>query len=373
MKKIAFILSFVALLLASCQKESNKYTVTGTNVPAELNGKMIYISTMDSLLEKHIKIDSAMIENGAFKLEGEFTFGPSIATLSFNQWWEINPRQQPIEFILEPSDITILYDSIFSVVKGEYHNIEFQKIKSSENDLREFYNQQRPLRKAAKGDFAKTEELRLEGRNKSDAHNAKVIEFIKNIDNSRIGVMSFINNYYGFEPETRLELISLFPEEYRLTKWVAKIKESTDAEIATAEGKPYRDVVGKTTEAKELSLSEVLAKNEYVLLDFWASWCGPCIGEIPNMKKAYEAFHKKGFEIFGASADEREKDWLSALDEHKMPWIHVKLDGAWDSQGMRDYGVQGIPHTVLIAKDGTIVAKNIRGDELSHKLQELLK
>ena len=326
---------------------------------------------MDSLLEKHIKIDSAIVENGAFKLEGELTFGPSLATLGFDQWWKMNPRQEQIQLILESGHITIQYDSIFSVVKGDLYNAEFQKIRTSENDLRLFQKQQRPLYKAAKGDSAKTEELQKEGRDKSDAHNAKVIEFIKNCDNHRIGVISFINNYYGFKPETRLELISLFPEEYRQTKWVVTIKESAEAEIATAEGKPYRNVVGKTTDNTDLSLSEVLARNEYVLLDFWASWCGPCIGEIPNMKKAYEAFHKKGFEIFGASADEREKDWLAALEEHQMPWFHVKLDGAWESQGMRDYGVQGIPHTVLIAKDSTIVAKNIRGDELTRKLQEI--
>ena len=139
-------------------------------------------------------------------------------------------------------------------------------------------------------------------------------------------------------------------------------------------GQPYTDVAQPDAEGQEVSLKSVVENpaNKYVLLDFWASWCGPCMGEVPHLKKTYEEFHKKGFEIFGVSFDSKAKDWTEAVEKNGMDWIHVSALSGFDNQAAEDYAVRGIPSNFLIDSEGKIVAKDLRGDELYEKIAELL-
>lgn len=111
-------------------------------------------------------------------------------------------------------------------------------------------------------------------------------------------------------------------------------------------------------------------KGKYLVIDFWASWCGPCRQEIPNLKALYSKYHGKGLEILGVSIDARPNDWKKALKEEDMPWAQVN---AQDSKRvMDDYLFSGIPFMVIVDRDGKIVEKNIRGEELNKKLKELM-
>jgi len=113
-------------------------------------------------------------------------------------------------------------------------------------------------------------------------------------------------------------------------------------------------------------------RGKYVLLDFWASWCGPCRLENPNIVKAYKQFHGKGFEIFGVSLDDTKSDWLQAIKKDGLDWTQVSDLKGWQAETADLYGVKAIPMNYLIDKNGVIVAKGLRGDELEGKLSELL-
>lgn len=133
------------------------------------------------------------------------------------------------------------------------------------------------------------------------------------------------------------------------------------------------DVSAKNIAGKTFELNAVLKKNEFVLLEFWASWCGPCLKEVPHMKKAYQHFNEKGFEIFSISLDDDRKRWVDASEKILPPWINVCDLKAYDSPAAMKYGVQIIPRNFLLNKKGKIIASDLRGEALTAKLKELLE
>lgn len=121
---------------------------------------------------------------------------------------------------------------------------------------------------------------------------------------------------------------------------------------------------------RKYSLSDF--KGKYVLIDFWASWCGPCKGEIPYLKQAYEKFHNKGFEIISVSLDDKKEKWTAALQQFQMPWIHISDVKGFSSTVNDLYHVPSIPKTLLLDKEGKIIATDLRGPALENKLSEIL-
>ena len=139
-------------------------------------------------------------------------------------------------------------------------------------------------------------------------------------------------------------------------------------------GEKYKDVTGlNSPDGKEIKLSEVVAGNKYTLLDFWASWCPPCMAELPYLKASYAEYHDKGFEIYGVSYDEDGAAWRGAISDNGMNWVHVSALKGWDCPTQALYGVSSIPRSYLIDSKGNIVAQNLRGEALEAKLAELLK
>ena len=114
-------------------------------------------------------------------------------------------------------------------------------------------------------------------------------------------------------------------------------------------------------------------RGQYVVLDFWASWCGPCRGEMPNVVAAYNQYHDKGFEIVGLSFDKDKDAWVKAIKDWEMPWIHLSDLKYWETVAAGVYSITGIPDNILIDPEGIIVARGLRGDSLQAKLAEIFK
>jgi len=146
-----------------------------------------------------------------------------------------------------------------------------------------------------------------------------------------------------------------------------QVQEQAAGSLTT--GAPAPEIKLNTPEGKELSLSSL--KGKYVLIDFWASWCGPCRRENPNVLQLYNKYKKKNFEILSVSLDSDKAKWTAAIQQDQMNWLHVSDLEKWNSVAARDYGVSSIPFTVLVDPDGNVIATKLRGPGLESKLAEI--
>ena len=149
----------------------------------------------------------------------------------------------------------------------------------------------------------------------------------------------------------------------------SKVATDNTAQNDTAQ---YIDFGMETPDGKPIKVSDFVGKNKYTLIDFWASWCGPCRAEMPTVVKAYDEFHEKGLEIVGVSLDSNKNDWVRAIGELQMTWPQMSDLKGWDSFGAQLYNVHAIPTNVLVDQKGRIVAENLRGEYLLQKLATLL-
>lgn len=138
-----------------------------------------------------------------------------------------------------------------------------------------------------------------------------------------------------------------------------------------AKGKKFLDLAEPDVNGEMHKLSEYAGKGKWVFVDFWASWCGPCCREMPNVVAAYKKYHPKGLEIVGLSFDNDKEAWMQAIKDLEMPWIHLSDLKGWQTVASDVYNISSIPASVLIDPDGIIVARNLRGEALGAKLAEI--
>lgn len=359
MRKLLLSIVAASMTLAACNAQSG-YKVTGT-VEGMPDGKAIIATVNGSTLDTLAKAD---VKNGSF----EFTGNVSEPTGAYIM---VIGQRGAIPFMLENANITISAGQAGLTVTGsEGQKIYDQFMAINATAQQEAMKLQQEYQ-AANGDQAKIQAIQEAYAKLMTDVQAKETELIKANPDSYVSAFVIASGMGQMEYEQLKERYNLLGEKAKAGVQGKAIAAQIAKLESTAIGQIAPNFTITTPEGESISLYDI--KGKVKLIDFWASWCGPCRGENPHVVEIYKEYHPKGLEIFGVSLDNNKEAWVKAIADDGLVWKHGSDLKGWQSAPAQLYSVTGIPHTVLLDENNKIIAKNLRGDELKQKIAELLK
>lgn len=376
MKKITLFVATATLLFSCNNLKDNEFLIAGT-ADGVKNGKKVFIETQTET--GFIAKDTAVVENGKFELKG-------IAEAVDLGFIRIEDENVNLPIILEEGKISVAIktDTILnSKIGGTDNNDKFQSFNDASkvvvNKKMKFEKANLERITAAKkaNDTATVNQIMKEYGKFQDDLNKVSKDFIKNNPDAYLSVL-LLENFLMRQYLTAEEITSYFAKIDKSllnTKSAKNIKKVLDAikndPAAKVEvGGKAPDFSAKNPEGKQISLKESMGK--VTIIDFWASWCGPCRGENPNVVALYKELHAKGLNIIGVSLDKDAAKWKEAIAKDGLVWTQISNLKFWDEPIAKQYNVESIPATFILDAKGVIVARDLRGDALKAKVTELL-
>ena len=366
MKKLVFLASaFLLALAVSCSDGNVKYAISGTGLE---DGAAVQL--VDRITSE--PIDSAIVAGGVFEMKGKAPKDAFLALSSEKAEWQF-----PLFNDGTPIEVSFADNSL---VAGSDLNMKMADCDTKASNLMYGY-------------AAFMKELMDLSEEEVQARMPEYRTWIEKIRDCYVGVVeenmdnlvpvAFIEEVRSLAgPEKFNELLAsgaAFTKHPYVVDLKRKIDESEARQKEAEEkkqaiiGQKFLDLEEADPDGNLHKLSEFVGQGKWVLVDFWASWCGPCKAEMPNVVAAYNKYHDKGFDIVGLSFDREKEPCVAAITEWEMPWIHLSDLKYWKSVASDVYGVNSIPDNLLIDPEGTIVARGLRGEALSAKLAEVLQ
>jgi peroxiredoxin len=377
MRKIFLYTATLCITLNACAGKT--YEVKGKIGNYDSPAK-IYLQYVDN---NEIITQSDVLKNGSFLFSGEINTPTNGRLVIIPDGDSINNQQsyeQSIPLIISNEKISINSDDgiVDAIITGSPLNDDLKKLKeqlSAVEDkknslLEEYYNSS--VEKQQSDDFQRFVQEKLEeiGMESGDIYK----DFIKNNPKSFVSLMALMEySRQGADIDDIIYLYDLLSKDIQDTGEGKNIGIQLSASKTTAIGAIAPDFTQSDPDGKEVSLSDF--RGKYLLVDFWASWCGPCRKENPYVVMAYNQYKDKNFEILGISLDNPggKQNWLDAIRKDGLTWPQVSDLKGWQNAVALQYNVQSIPHNILLNPQGVIIAKNLRGEKLTAKLKEIFE
>jgi thiol-disulfide isomerase/thioredoxin len=357
MKKILTVLLLSSIITAQAQE----FTISGTTKIAT-TGEKIYLELAGQPAKV---VDSVLVDaKNGFKFKRKEADQGSIYQLNI-------ARRQKVLFLAEGGETLVLQPDMS--VKGSKTNDDYQALmKMYQGMVAENQKRQNEYAEAEKKkDQKKLAEIMAGYEKSGAAFSQKVKAMLPSMGVSMATL--FATNF--IDPQTDFKTLDTLARKFEKERPNMKQAQVFVGNVKRMRGVQIGDVAPEIaipdTLGRELKLSSL--KGKYVLIDFWASWCGPCRQENPNVVQVYKKYKDRGFTILSVSLDDNKASWLKAIAKDGLTWSHVSELKKWNSVVAQTYGVNGIPAAFLLDKDGKVIAKNLRGDALEAKLAEVMK
>lgn len=362
--KPILILTAAGITLAACQ--SKTYHIKGTVEDAQ--GDTLFLTTD---LQQGTPRDTIVIKDGQFELSGETD------STYFCMIYSKNEESLNIPLFIEPGTIKVLLSGTpgGSRVGGTAVNDEWQRMTDStmvigkeiNNIAEKVFANEKATQEEQQAAMAQIEQL-------NQRHAKMVLGFTERNIKNELGY--FLLTFYPEEiipNKERLRLIQMMPSEMRQRNAIKDIEQQIGNASKTEEGAVIEDFTMPSIEGAPMSIMSEVRKNRVTVLDFWASWCGPCRQETPLMVEIYKKYKDKGLGFVGISLDEDGDAWKQATDQLGIVWPQMSDLKGWENTAAQMFNVTSIPHTIVVDQNGKILRRGLRGEQLEQFIAEQLK
>ncbi len=369
-KNLLFVIIIISFFYACTteDKQSGPFTITGN-----IDGKTYGTVSLGHFDKGNFVTDHSIeFIDGKFEINGKVDFPYlyffKIQGLDDYKSVFIEPAIINIDVVIDSSEISS-FDVVGSATNDLYgHYVETNQGFNDKN--REIYNNY-----YKRGKEEDNEVLLATADSLYDvvdkAQKLFITSFaIKNKDNVVGPYIIFRNSYYYDLPELD-SIVSFFEERIASSEYMKKLNGRLAILKRVDIGQPIVDFSMNDTSGNPVLLSSLIG-DKYLLIDFWASWCGPCRAENPNIVAVFKEYSDRGFDILGVSLDTGKENWIEAIHDDELTWHHVSDLAGWRNEAAGLYGIRSIPKNVLVDRDGIIIAKNLNGEDLENKISELL-
>lgn len=357
MNKIFF--AAAATFLAALPSAAQKYSVKGQ---APSGARHVFLQNLESR-----SVDSVEVKDGSFAFTGE---------AGGNVLARVKSDKGNATYVTLNGDVAVDLSAGTASGTAEIENLSkwAKKFEAAQEPLAPLMEQYEAARKKgeklpdslmAKIDMAED----AAGREMASL----TLECCKENPQAKFPAIFLSQTYYYMDKADIIALAESGSPAYLETSLTSRIKKSIPGWKRQLPGTMFTDLKLPDTEGVEHSLGEYVGKGKYVLIDFWASWCGPCRRSMPAMKQLYEAWKDKGLDIVGLSLDSDKAAWQGAIKRIGLPWHHLSDLQGWNSEAAKTYGVNSIPATLLLGPDGKVIASGLEAAEIDSKLKELVK